>query len=82
MAQYPCRNCVYKATCGDNMRTEPCTGRRTKSGVERSMYVKASNGIETVFRMASEKQIYNMLLDGFNVTMSSREEAIKFAKGE
>ena len=28
--QYPCRNCVYKAVCGDNMRTVHCDGRKTK----------------------------------------------------
>ena len=31
MTAYPCRNCVYFNTCGENMRTEPCEGRRTKS---------------------------------------------------
>lgn len=29
--QYPCRNCVYYATCGESMRTAPCDGRKTKS---------------------------------------------------
>lgn len=29
--QYPCRNCVYYATCGESMRTMPCEGRKTKS---------------------------------------------------
>ena len=28
--QYPCRNCVYYATCGDSMRTMQCDGRKTK----------------------------------------------------
>lgn len=28
--QYPCRNCVYYAACGESMRTEPCKGRMTK----------------------------------------------------
>lgn len=28
--QYPCRNCVYYATCGESMRTMPCDGRKTK----------------------------------------------------
>lgn len=28
--QYPCRGCVYFKECGDNMRTMPCEGRRTK----------------------------------------------------
>lgn len=29
--KYPCKGCVYFATCGDNTRTEPCNGRKTKS---------------------------------------------------
>ena len=29
-AKYPCRNCVYFEICGDNTRTEPCKGRKTK----------------------------------------------------
>ena len=29
--QYPCRNCVYYAVCGESMRTMPCDGRKTKS---------------------------------------------------
>lgn len=29
--QYPCRNCIYYATCGESMRTAPCEGRKTKS---------------------------------------------------
>lgn len=29
--QYPCRNCVYFKACGENMRTQPCEGRATKS---------------------------------------------------
>ncbi len=29
--RYPCRNCVYFKACGDNMRREPCDGRRTKT---------------------------------------------------
>lgn len=33
--KYPCRNCVYFATCGDNSRTEPCKGRVTKSEKKR-----------------------------------------------
>lgn len=28
--QYLCRGCVYFKECGDNMRTMPCEGRRTK----------------------------------------------------
>jgi hypothetical protein len=27
----PCRGCVYFKACGDNMRTMPCAGRKTKS---------------------------------------------------
>ena len=30
MAQYPCRNCIYFKTCGDNMRTQECKGRKTR----------------------------------------------------
>ena len=32
---YPCRNCVYFKACGDNMRTEPCKGRKTKSDLKK-----------------------------------------------
>ena len=28
--QHPCRGCVYFKECGDNMRTMPCEGRKTK----------------------------------------------------
>ena len=28
--QYPCRGCVYYATCGESMRIMPCDGRKTK----------------------------------------------------
>ena len=34
-AKYPCRNCVYFKACGDNMRTEPCKGRKTKSELKK-----------------------------------------------
>lgn len=34
MALYPCRNCIYFKECGDNMRTIPCNGRKTKSEVK------------------------------------------------
>ena len=30
--KYPCRGCVYFNVCGKNTRTEPCNGRKTKSG--------------------------------------------------
>ena len=33
--KYPCRNCVYFKTCGDNTRTELCKGRMTKSEQKR-----------------------------------------------
>lgn len=29
--KYPCRNCVYFNTCGENTRTAQCNGRQTKS---------------------------------------------------
>lgn len=38
--QYPCRNCVYKKVCGDNMRTMPCSGRMTKK--ERKLFEKTN----------------------------------------
>lgn len=28
--QYPCRGCVYYATCGSSTRTHHCDGRKTK----------------------------------------------------
>lgn len=28
--KFPCRSCVYFAECGDDMRTEQCTGRLSK----------------------------------------------------
>ena len=31
IVKYPCRGCVYFSACGDNMRTEPCNGRKTKT---------------------------------------------------
>lgn len=34
MALYPCRNCIYFKECGENMRTMPCNGRKTKSEVK------------------------------------------------
>lgn len=27
--KYPCRNCAYKAACGNTNRTQPCAGRIT-----------------------------------------------------
>ena len=33
--KYPCRNCIYFKACGDNMRTEPCKGRKTKSELKK-----------------------------------------------
>lgn len=32
---YPCRNYIYFKTCGDNMRTMSCKGRKTKSESKR-----------------------------------------------
>lgn len=29
--KYPCRNCIYFKVCGENARTMPCKGRKTKS---------------------------------------------------
>lgn len=34
--KYPCKGCVYFATCGDNSRTELCKGRVTKSEKKRN----------------------------------------------
>lgn len=33
--KYPCRNCIYFNTCGNNSRTNPCKGRTTKSEREK-----------------------------------------------
>lgn len=33
--KYPCRGCVYFNACGENMRTEPCNGRKTKRDRDR-----------------------------------------------
>ena len=33
--KYPCRNCIYFKVCGDNMRTEHCKGRKTKSELKK-----------------------------------------------
>lgn len=35
--KYPCRNCIYFKTCGDNMRTVECNGRTTKSEKKREI---------------------------------------------
>ena len=34
MAKYPCRGCIYFKVCGENTRTYPCTGRKTKREVK------------------------------------------------
>ena len=34
MALYPCRNCIYFKACGENTRTMPCNGRKTKAEVK------------------------------------------------
>lgn len=31
---YPCRGCVYYATCGSSTRTQHCDGRRTKTDIK------------------------------------------------
>ena len=36
--QYPCRNCIYYATCGESMRTAPCDGRKTKREIQNENY--------------------------------------------
>ena len=28
--KYPCRGCFYFEACGNNNRTQPCKGRKTK----------------------------------------------------
>ena len=33
--KYPCRGCVYFTAYGDNTRTEPCNGRKTKRDKKR-----------------------------------------------
>jgi len=35
MVKFPCRNCVYFNTCGDNMRTRPCKGRKTRNDIKK-----------------------------------------------
>ena len=35
MAKYPCRNCLYFKVCGDNTRTRPCDGRKTKTDAKK-----------------------------------------------
>lgn len=44
MAKYPCRNCVYSLTCGDDTRTKPCPGRKTKSEEDRHPYTTMWGG--------------------------------------
>ena len=29
--KHPCQGCVYFKVCGENTRTEPCNGRKTKT---------------------------------------------------
>lgn len=36
--QYPCRNCVYYATCGESTRTMPCDCRKTKREMRHENY--------------------------------------------
>lgn len=33
--KYPCRGCIYFNACGENTRTEPCKGRRTRRDKKR-----------------------------------------------
>lgn len=35
VVKYPCRGCVYFKVCGENTRTHPCDGRKTKSEVKK-----------------------------------------------
>lgn len=35
MPQKPCVGCVYFKACGNTNRTEPCFGRKTKSGAKK-----------------------------------------------
>lgn len=37
---YPCQGCVYFKACGDNTRTQPCYGRKTKREIKK----EKSNG--------------------------------------
>ena len=39
--KHPCRSCVYYNVCGENTRTQPCNGRKTKSEQKKE---KLSNG--------------------------------------
>ena len=31
----PCQNCIYFKVCGDNQRTQPCNGRKTKRDIKK-----------------------------------------------
>lgn len=42
--KYPCRGCVYFNACGDNTRTTPCQGRKTKSETKKNAREDKSNG--------------------------------------
>ena len=35
MVKHPCIGCVYFKVCGENTRTEPCYGRKTKTDAKK-----------------------------------------------
>lgn len=38
--RYPCRGCIYFKACGENTRTYPCEGRKTKREKEAEKRVR------------------------------------------
>ena len=46
--KYPCRNCIYFKTCGDNMRTVECKGRTTKSEKKKMSKLDDENGLSRI----------------------------------
>lgn len=42
LVKHPCQGCVYFSVCGENTRTQPCEGRRTKTDIKNER--KESNG--------------------------------------
>ncbi len=81
--KYPCRNCVYFAACGDNMRTMPCKGRTTKTERKKAM-TKTSYGYYTEYKgYAIDYNFYNeneytVQYCGDDVLFKTEEEAKAF----
>ena len=49
--KHPCRNCVYFTACGENTRTMPCNGRKTKAEQKKERKDKMEN-ISSSFQFA------------------------------